>query len=162
MTSLKRIGFCLVLAMASAVGASSTSLGAAGGAPVAVVVSSKLSVDDISLGDLKRLYKGSPVMAGGKSLVPLTYPKSSRERQRFDEAVLGMSPDQVSLYWIDRKIRGQAGAPKAIDSEAVLVKVVSKVDGTIGFVGPGAVIPGVKVLRVDGKRPEEPGYPLRI
>src|SRR5512147_1403303 len=107
MAGLKKIVGYWALAVAAAIGVPSTSLGAGDSVPLAVVVSSSLPVDGMSFGDLKRLYMGTSVMAGGKKLVPLTYPKDSPERARFDKAVLGMSPDQVALYWIDRKIRGQ-------------------------------------------------------
>lgn len=162
MTHRKYFATLCALVMASAASVSSTSRGAGGGTPVAIVVSSSLGVSELSFGDLKRLYKGSSVVAGGETLVPLTYPKKSAERHRFDQAVLGMSPDQVALYWIDRKIRGQSGSPKAVDSPTVVVKVVAKVDGAIGYVELRDVAPGVKVLKIDGKRPEDPGYPIRM
>jgi hypothetical protein len=162
MLSSKLFAAYLTIAVASVVGAPSTSLGAGQVPSVAVVVSSDLPVDDISFGDLKRLYRGNPIVAGGKQLVPLTYRKESPERRLFDRAVLGMSPDDAARYWIDRKIRGQSGQPKALESPEVLVRVVSKVDGAIGFVKGGTAAAGVKVLRIDGKRPGEPGYPINI
>jgi len=162
MLNYKQLAASLVLIVASAVGVSSTSLGARGGTPVAIVVSPGLPLSDLSFGDLKRLYKGTAIVAGGKRLIPLTYPKGSEERHRFDEAVLRMTPEQVSLYWIDRKIRGQSGAPKAVDSPTVVIKVVSSVDGAVGFVDYGHVKPGVKVLTIDGKKPSDPGYPVRL
>lgn len=136
------------------------SFGAGELGPFAVVVSKSLPIESISFGELKRLYMGNPVMAGSVSLVPLTYPKQSAERQNFDETVLGMSADEVGRYWIDRKIRGQSGPPKSIDSGAVVIKVVTKVDGAIGFVKAGSVGKDVKILRVDGKLPKDAGYRL--
>jgi len=162
MMNFRQMAASLVLSAASAFSVSSTSLGAGGGTAVAIVVSRDLPVNEMSSGDLRRLYKGTSIVAGGKRLIPLTYPKRSEERQGFDRAVLGMSPEQVALYWVDRKIRGQSGAPKSVDSTTVLLKVVSKVDGAVGFVEPSNVTPGVKVLVIDGKRPSDPGYPIRF
>ncbi|WP_437915155.1 hypothetical protein WME73_06830 [Sorangium sp. So ce302] len=128
--------------------------------PLAIVVSKSFPADGISFGDLKRAYMGSLVMVNGKLLVPVTYSKVAAERIAFDEAVLGMSPEEVGLYWIDRKIRGHSGPPKGVLNAATVVWIVSRVDGAIGFVRASAAGNDVKVLRVDGKLPRDPGYRL--
>lgn len=128
---------------------------------MAVVVSRSFSGDGISFGDLKRAYMGSAVIVGGKTLTPVTYARNTPERDEFDETVLGMSANEVGLYWVDRKIRGQSGPPKAVPNAATLLRVVGKVDGAIGFVRePVGAGKDVKVLRVDGKLPGDPGYRL--
>lgn len=160
MNNLKLIAASLALAVAALTGTTGTSQGA-NVRVAAIVVSNNLPVDSISFGDLRRLYRGSGLVAGGQQLVPLTYKKDSPERQDFDEIVLGMSGDEVARYWIDRRIRGQSGPPKAVDSPDLLLQVVSKFNGAIGFVWSDDVPPGVKILRIDGKRPGESGYPIR-
>lgn len=150
----------MLMLTAGATASTGESFGAGNLGPLAVVASKSFPTDNISFGDLKRLYMGSSVVAGSKTLIPLTYPKQSPERQGFDEAVLGMSAEQVGLYWIDRRIRGQSGPPKSVESAAIIQKVVTKVDGAIGFVKASAVGKEVKVLRVDGKLPTDPGYRL--
>jgi len=157
-TRTRLMAWCTLLGLAATIGNPGESLGAGDKLTLAVVVSKSFPVDGISFGDLKRLYMGTPVNAGGKTLIPLTYPKQSSERLAFDEAVLGMGADEVGRYWIDRKIRGQSGPPKAVDSADVIIRVVSKVDGSIGYVRTDAVNQAVKILRVDGKLPKDPGY----
>lgn len=142
----------LLSGTASAVSAADT------GIKLAVVVAKDFPVDDLSFGDLKRLYLGDPVNIGGKRLIPLGLPPRTPERVAFDSSVLGMDPDEVGRYWIDRKIRGQSGAPKCLDSGELLVRVVSKVDGAIGYVSTTTVGAGVKVLRIDGKAPGDSTY----
>lgn len=142
----------LVTGTTSAVSAADT------GAKLAVVVAKDFPVDELSFGDLKRLYMGDPINVGGKRLIPLALPPRSAERVSFDESVLGMNPDEVGRYWIDRKIRGQSGAPKALDSGDLLVRVVGKVEGAVGYVHATTVGPNVKVLRIDGKGPNDPSY----
>ncbi len=160
MNNLKLVAASAALAAAALVGTTGTSQGA-DTRVAAIVVSSNLPVDSMSFGDLRRLYRGSGLMAGGQQLVPLTYKKDSQERTDFDEIVLGMSADEVGRYWIDRRIRGQSGPPKAVDSPNLLLQVVTKFNGAIGFVWSDDVPPGVKILKIDGKRPGEPGYPVR-
>lgn len=148
---------CLVMVAASATAATTAPVDAAEKS-LAVIAAKSLPIDNLSFGDLKRLYGGTPVMAGGKSLVPITYQKHATERIGFDQSVLGMSADEAGRYWVDRKIRGQSGPPKAVDSPEVVLKVVTKVEGAVGFIRPSAIGPGVKVLRIDGKLPSDPGY----
>lgn len=134
---------------------------AGGDGSIAVIAAKTLPVDGLSMGELKRLYMGNAVQSGGKALVPITYPKQSSIRQKFDKIVTGMSMDEEGLYWIDRKIRGQSGPPKSVDSESVTLRLVTKVDGAIGFVTSGITEKTIKVLRVDGKLPGEPGYRIK-
>jgi hypothetical protein len=84
----------------------------------------------------------------------------SEDRIGFDQVVLGFSAEESARYWIDRKIRGQSGSPKAIDPPALLLKVVMRLAGSIAYVQPGSVHTGVKVIRVDGKLPDDKGYPI--
>lgn len=129
---------------------------------LALVVSKSSPVSELSSNELKRLYLGEAVTAGGKRLIPLAYPTSSGERVKFEKAVLSMSPDAAARYWVDRKIRGQSGPPKAVPSPEVLQKLVSSLDVAIGYVSQSALSDGLKVVRVDGKLPGEAGYKLEF
>ena len=83
------------------------------------------------------------------------------EREQFDRVVLGKSPDEMARYWIDRRIRGQSGAPKAVEPVDVYERVIAKLDGAIGYVHVNDIRGDVKVLRIDGKAPTDRGYPIR-
>jgi hypothetical protein len=125
---------------------------------LAIVVAKDSPISDISFYDLKRLYQGEAVDANGKRLIPLNLFPQSEDRVRFDRAVLGLSPEDVSRYWIDRKIRGQSGAAKSRESSDLVKRVVLRVDGAIGYARLSELKPDVKVLRVDGKTPKDSGY----
>ena len=129
---------------------------------LALVVAKDSPVSDISLPDLKHLYLGERINAGGQRMIPLNLVPLMRERVGFDKTVLNMSPDAIARYWIDRKIRGDSGPPKAIDSADLLQRVVGRLEGSIGYAPAGEVRPDVKVIRVDGKAPSDGGYPLEF
>jgi hypothetical protein len=133
---------------------------AGAGGRLAVVVAKDFPLDNVSFGDLKRLYMGYPVDAGGKRVIPLALQSRSPERVQFDQKVLGMSPVAVARYWVDRRIRGESGPPKSIDSPHILLRVVDKLNGALGYVRADSVGSAVKVLRIDGKAPSDPGYRL--
>jgi hypothetical protein len=127
-----------------------------------LVVAKDSSVSDVSLQDIKRLYLGERVNAGSQRLLPLNLSPETRERRAFDKAVLNMEPEVIARYWIDRRIRGESGAPKALDTADLLQRVVARLEGAIGYAPMTAIRPEVKVIRVDGRLPGQSGYPLEF
>lgn len=158
MTRRTMLAFCAALGVMTIAAVPPVSAEAAGANQFAIVVTKDFPLDGISFGDLKRLYLGEQVNTGGQGLKPLSLNKSRPERTEFDKAVLGMDAETVGLYWTDRKIRGQSGPPKALESPELLLRVVAQVAGTVGYVRANAVKGPVKVLRIDGKKPDQPGY----
>ena len=71
-----------------------------------------------------------------------------------------MSPDEVARYWIDRKIRGEGGAPKAVGSVELLQRVVSKMEHSVAYVRADQVRPEVRIVAIDGAVPGDAGYRL--
>jgi hypothetical protein len=127
---------------------------------LAVVVARDSKLNDLSIYELKRLYEGHPMSAGGTRLIPINLVPLSKDRVGFDRAVLGMTPEEVARYWIDRKIRGESGPPVTVDSAEVLQRVVVHLEGAVGYVRAGAVSDQVKVVRIDGKLPGDKEYPI--
>jgi hypothetical protein len=122
----------------------------ADGKKLVVVVAKGSPLTNISRGDLKRCFLGEPVSAGGKPLVPFNAANSAPERVGFDRAVLGMSPDEVGRFWVDRKVRGQSGAPRALPSAAHMAKVAAKFPGAIGYLAEDNLTPDIQAVQVDG------------
>jgi hypothetical protein len=134
----------------------------ADGNELAVVMAENSSVTGMTFHELKQLYMGQRMKTpAGDWMVPLNRRADDAERIGFDDSVLGMGPETVRQYWIDRKIRGQSGPPKTINGSALIVKLVNKVPGAIGYVRLSEA-QGVKVLKIDGKRPGESGYGIRF
>src|SRR4051812_65903 len=101
----------IILSLLIALGALLTGPAAfADGRKLVVVVAKGSSVKNISRGELKRCFTGDAVTVAGKQLVPFNAAPNTPERAAFDQAVLGMSPDEVGRFWIDRKVRGQSAA----------------------------------------------------
>jgi hypothetical protein len=115
-----------------------------------VVVAKGSSVTNISRGDLKRCFMSEPVSAGDKTLVPFNASPNSPDRIGFDKAVLGMSPDEVGRFWVDRKVRGQSAAPRSLPSAAHVAKVAAKFPGAIGYLPADQLTSDVQAVAVDG------------
>jgi hypothetical protein len=128
-----------------------------------MIVAPDSPLQNLELAVLARLFGGDPVAdPGGRSLIPFNHPPRTPDRVLFDQRVLGMQPDEVAKYWIDRRIRGQSGPPRTATSLRMLVGVVSKLPGAIGYLRPEYLSAEVRVLKVGGKAPDAAGYPLLI
>lgn len=153
-------GFVAALLLAFGAGSLGSAQAAAPKQALAIVVADNSPVRNLSFYDLKRAFLGESTAVGTKRLLPLNFPAGTRERVGFDRAVLGMNEEEIARYWIDRKIRGQPGSPRAITPVDVLLKIVMRLDGAITYVDPGEVRAGLRVVSIDGKLPDDPAYPV--
>jgi ABC-type phosphate transport system substrate-binding protein len=93
----------------------------------------------------------------GTNAEPVNLPETDDIRQRFDAAVLGLKPDGVLKYWIDRKIRGGERPPRGVGSEAAALRFVENTRGGVGYMRASAVDPAVKIVaRIRGSEVEAP------
>ncbi|MEY2935695.1 MAG: hypothetical protein RL033_6444 [Pseudomonadota bacterium] len=121
------------------------------------------SLAEISLRDLKWLYTGEQVNGpGGAALLPFNHVPRSPVRVAFDQLVLKMTADEVGRFWVDRRIRGQTGAPRAVPALDMLRKVIVALPNAVTYLLSSDVVPELKVLSVDGKSTADPAYPLRF
>lgn len=131
------------------------------GERLAVVVAKESSLRALSQYELKKLYLGTPMTnPSGDSIVPFNQNPNSPDRVLFERRVLGMTPEQVARYWIDRKIRGEGGAPKAVSPPDLLQRVISKLPHSVGYVRADQVRDDVRVISIDGKLPSDSAYAL--
>jgi hypothetical protein len=124
------------------------------------IVSAKGGISELSLYQLKRLYLGDAIQGPNGELIALNRDVKGAERLGFDRTVLGMSSEAVARYWIDRRIRGQSGAPKAVEPAAVIQRVVARLPRAVGYVRQRDLSPEVQVVKIDGRRPGDAGYPI--
>jgi ABC-type phosphate transport system substrate-binding protein len=119
----------------------------AGPDEIAVVVGQAGGLSQITRDQLKSVFQTqSTKLPGGEKAVPVNLPQGSGVRVDFDKAVLGLGPDEVARYWVDRKIRGGNGPPMKLDSPALVVLHVARTPGAIGYVPAGDARGSVKVV----------------
>lgn len=129
---------------------------------LAIIVSPNSKLTNLSVDDLRRVFQSERVTdPDGNRLIALNHPPKTVDRVGFDQIVLGMDPEAVGRFWIDRKIRGGSGPPRTVESLATLRRVVEKLPGAIGYIRPAQLSNEIKVIRIDGKLPEDQGYPVR-
>jgi hypothetical protein len=160
---MHRRDFVKLLGSAACAAFSAPTLVHAAEAPTLVLVlvtSRELQVGNISLGVARRAFLGDPTDLGGKRIVPFNYPVGDPLRQAFDRLLLGMEPDQMGRYWVDRRIRGQGMPPKTAPSRELMRAIVGRVPGVLGYLTPDFLDASVQPLSIDGKRYTDAGYPL--
>jgi len=128
---------------------------------LAVVVAKGSPVQDLSLRALKRVFVNEGVSdPSGRRYVPFNHPARTSDRLAFDAIALEMSAEQVSQFWIERKIHGIARPPRSVDSLALLLRLVARLPGAIGYARPAQLSGDVRAIRINGKLPNDPSYPL--
>ena len=129
-------------------------------AQTAVIVHRSSAVSDVKLDDLRRFFLGQGALAANGKQVMLV--ELSPIRTRFYKRLLGLSPDDVRRRWIGVVFRGDAlTLPFELDDPAAVKKFVAEHPGAVAFIEVSDVDDTVKAVRVDGKRPGDPQYPLK-
>jgi hypothetical protein len=157
-----KVNRLLVAALGALIGGLSLAAAAplrAADPPLVVVVAASNPIQDISRTSLRRSFLGEPTSGPGGKLIPLNQAPGTPARIEFDRVVLGLEPDDVARFWIDQRIRGLGGAPRAVPV-AMLVRVIPQLAGTIGYVRASELGPGLKAITIDGKKPGDPDYLL--
>jgi ABC-type phosphate transport system substrate-binding protein len=114
--------------------------------PLVVVVNAKSGQSTFSESELAAIFTTRKRnFDGGERIIPLNLPPRNEGRVTFDQQVLGMGPDEVARYWIDRKVRGGNSPPRHVPSAALLARLVEKLPGAIGYV-PESLAGGLTIV----------------
>lgn len=141
----------------------STSAQTTRGADIAVVVNPDTPVNDLSLADVRKVLLGERQYWNSKlPVVLLIRAPVARERDVVLRVIYQMSEEQFKQFWVAKIFRAEAATPpKIVYSNDMQYELVAAMPGAIAFVDARNVRPGLKVLRVDGRLPGDPNYPLR-
>lgn len=121
---------------------------------LAVVVNPAVPVKTLAAAELASVFtRSTRNWKDGSAIRALNLQPGSPERVVFDRAVLHMEPEQSAQFWVDRLVRGEEGAPKAIAKADIVVRLVATMPGAIAYVPEGKVDDKVRVVAFvrDGK-----------
>ncbi len=128
--------------------------------PIAVVVNRGNPLTNITRDQLREFYLGRSTQFPNRDRVVLL--ELPTLRGEFYRSVLGMSEDQVKRYWIGVIFAGgDAAPPKEVGNADEVKRYVAEHRGTVAFIAATDVDSTVKPLTVDGRRPNDPEYPIR-
>jgi ABC-type phosphate transport system substrate-binding protein len=161
---ITRIFWALIIVLLSASPAvTGASENVVTGTSVAVIVNVDNPVDQLSLAELQRIVLGERRSWSAKlPVVLLMRNEESRERIFLLLKVCHMTEAEYHQHWTGKIFRGEVTSePAALPSLGTALNFVSSIKGGISFVDVASVRPGIKVMRIDGRRPGEQGYPLQ-
>ena len=116
----------------------------------------------ITLPELVKVCKGQVSRwPDGKPVTFITRDPAAPEMKLLLEKVYGMSKDEVKAL-IASANHGRINHPAivVVESDDEVVKKVGSIPGAVGLVDVYSISGGVTVVKVVGKLPLEPGYPL--
>lgn len=130
----------------------------AGGDEIVVIVHKDNPVSVLEHSDLRPIFQTTKTeWPNGSKIMALNLPDEDGSRLGFDAAVLGLDPDRVARYWVDRKIRGGNPPPKKVPSAAMVVKVVGSKIEAVGYAATSDIDKSVKVVaRIRGGQVVKP------
>ncbi len=133
--------------------------------PLAVIVNKSNPTEDLSLAELREYFLSERTNWPTKQKVRAVMITPGRpERQGLLQTALGMQREQdYQAHFLRAKFTEQAlEQPREMASPADVLRFVSNVTGALAYLPASEVDPSVKVVRVDGLAPGDPGYKLRF
>lgn len=134
-----------------------------GGTDIAVVVNPQTPVTEMSLAEVRKVFLGDrQYWNSNLPVVLLVRAPVARERDVVLRTIYQMGESQFKQYWVAKIFRSEVvSAPKIVYSEDMSKELLSAIPGSIAFMQVKDVGPGLRIVKVDGHLPGEPGYPLR-
>ena len=122
-----------------------------------------LPLDNLQFTELRRLMLGDrQFWSSNLKVTLLVRAPGARERDIVLKDVYQMSEAQFRQYWIAKVFRAEAASgPRIVYSNEMATELVAQIPGAVAFVDASQVPTGVKVMKINGHLPGEPGYPLR-
>jgi ABC-type phosphate transport system substrate-binding protein len=129
---------------------------------LAVIANKSSGVTAVTMPDLIKICKGqSNRWPDGKPITFITRNPASPDMKIALEKIYGMSKEEVAATIVAAN-HGRTNHPAivVVDSDEDLVNKVQSIPGAIGVVDVYSINGGVTVVKLAGKLPLEPGYPL--
>lgn len=132
------------------------------GDSLAVVVHRDVDIDDVTINELRRIFLAEQQYWPDKSrIVLLIREPETHERRIVLERIYEMTEPEFRRYWIAKVFKAEIpSGPKVVLSVNMARDLVSVIPNSITFMRSADAGSDFKVIRVDGKLPDEDGYAL--
>ena len=130
------------------------------------IVSTQQTTTTLSATDLRNIYLGRMTRwKNGHRIAAIVRPSSTDAERAFLARLVRMSDIDFSQHWLGLIFRGEAPSPPQVIASADGVrKAVAANPDSIAFLLtselPGGDDRPIRTLLIDGKAPNEPGYPF--
>lgn len=134
-------------------------------AALAIVVNHRNPVTGLSVGELRRIFLlDMQYWPTGRRITLVLREPGQPARAEALRLVCGMGEDEYRRHLMLQVFRGRPGsaAPRSIRTTEGMLGFVQNAPGAVGHVDASQVNDTVKALRIDGRLPTDPGYPLQL
>ena len=152
---LGALACALILHTAAAPVSAQTGIGS-----YAVVVGPSSAIVQLSLDQLRRLYlaESTTLPSGERARIVVLKPFAAA----FDQMALGLSEARVRRRWVSAAFRGEVTViPTEVETAADVRRELATYPNAVGFLPFTALDASVRVVRIEGKHPSDPKYPIR-
>lgn len=131
---------------------------------VAIIVNPSNPVENCSFEELRKIFMGEKShWPNGRRITLVMLDPAQPERKAVLREIYNMSEKDLNNHFIQGVFTGGVLAPpKTLGNAAEVRKFVFNVPGAIGYVKGTDVDPSVKILRIDGRLPDDKDYRLRL
>jgi ABC-type phosphate transport system substrate-binding protein len=131
---------------------------------LAIVVNTSNPVDNLSMSELRKVFLGERShWPNGRRITLVMMEPGQPERKALIREVCQMNESDFSRHFLHGLFTGEVFvSPKTLASPVGVRKFIFNVPGAIGYVRATDVDSSVKVIRVDGRLPDDKEYSLRI
>jgi ABC-type phosphate transport system substrate-binding protein len=131
---------------------------------LAIVVNQSNPVENCSMEELRKIFMGERShWPNGRRITVVMLDPALPERKTVLRDIYGMTEKELNSHFIQGVFAGTVlVAPKTMATPAEVRKFVFNVPGAIGYVRAAEVDNSVKVLRVDGRLPDDKDYRFRL
>lgn len=161
MNAQRSIVAAIILLVAAAAGAAEPSPGTS----VSFFVSARGAARDrnLSEGDLRRIFLGEiSRWPNGHRIILYVRPFDSAAGRLFLDRLIRMSDIDYAQWWLGAVFRGRAAAaPRVMTSPDAMSKAVAANADAIGFDSSSSLDSDLAIVMIDGRTPNDPGYPIR-
>lgn len=130
----------------------------------AVIVHPSTSLRDLSMGHLRRVFRGEQQFwPGGSRVVLFVHEPGAAARAVVLRELYQMNEGEFRHYWIAKTFRDDVTTgPKIVSSSALAKRLTAAIPGAIAVISASDVDETVKVLTIDARHPRDEKYPLAV
>ena len=134
------------------------------GESLAIVVNVANPIENLSTEELRKLFLGRRThWPNGRRIAVAMLDYQYPERRSALRQIYHMDESAYEQYFIKATFRGDVFAtPKTLASPELMRKFVFNAPGAIGYLRTGNLDDSVKVVKIDGRLPEDKDYSLQI
>jgi ABC-type phosphate transport system substrate-binding protein len=133
-------------------------------ADLAIVVNPACSLDNLSSAELTRIFKAEKTKnPDGVKYLLTTRETGSPERNAALKVIYQMTDSEYEKFFLQATFAGTVqSAPKQLASTSAVLQFVGGSPGAISYLRASDADGSVKILKIDGKSPGDPDYPIKI